>query len=65
MMEALEDRAHLIGPAAADRVRTRVAATLRETLPDVAVDVVGEEVVLVGRIARDDAWLRWIGSLLR
>jgi hypothetical protein len=65
MMKALEDRGRAIGAAAAARVRGRVAVTLRETLPDVAVDVVGDDVVLTGRIAPDDPRLRWIGSLLR
>ncbi|WP_029623588.1 hypothetical protein [Sphingomonas sp. PAMC 26617] len=65
MMDALEERARLIGEAAAARARGRVAATLRETLPEVAVDVAGEDVVLTGRIAPDDPRLRWIGSLLR
>lgn len=65
MMDALEERARLIGEAAAARVRGRVAAALRETLPGVAVDVVGEDVVLTGRIAPDDPRLRWIGSVLR
>jgi hypothetical protein len=65
MMDALEDRARAIGAAAAARVREQVAATLRDTLPGVAVDVIGEDVVLTGRIAPDDPRLRWIGSLLR
>jgi hypothetical protein len=65
MMDALEERARAIGEAAAEQVRGQVAATLRETLPGVAVDVVGDDVVLTGRIARDDPRLRWIGSLLR
>lgn len=65
MMDALEDRARAIGEAAAERVRGQVATTLRETLPGVAVEVVGDDVVLTGRIARDDPRLRWIGSLLR
>lgn len=65
MMDALEDRGRVIGEAAAARVRGRVATALREALPEVVVDVVGDDVVLVGRIAPDDARLRWIGSLLR
>jgi hypothetical protein len=65
MRDALEDRARLIGEAAAARVRGRAAAALREALPDVAVEVVGDDVVLTGRIAPDDPRLRWIGSLLR
>lgn len=65
MMDALEDRGRAVGEAAAARVRGRVAAALRETLPEVAVDVVGDDVVLTGRITPDDPRLRWIGSLLR
>ena len=65
MMDSLEERARLVGEAAAVRVRGRVAAGLRETLPEVAVDVVGDDVVLTGRIAPDDPRLRWVGSLLR
>ncbi|WP_010214786.1 hypothetical protein [Sphingomonas sp. PAMC 26621] len=65
MMDTLEERARAIGEAAAARVRGRVAATMRETLPDVAVDVVGDDVVLTGRITPDDPRLRWIGSVLR
>jgi len=64
-MDALEDRGRAIGEAAAARARARVAATLRETLPEVAVDVVGDDVVLTGRIAPDDPRLRWVGSLVR
>ena len=65
MMDALEERARLSGAAAAGRVRGRVAAALREALPEATVDVVGDDVVLTGRIAPDDARLRWIGSLVR
>ena len=65
MMDGLKERGRAIGEAAAARVRGRVAAALRETLPEAAVEVVGEDVVLVGRVTPDDPRLRWIGSLLR
>jgi hypothetical protein len=65
MMDAIEKRGRAIGAAAAARAQARVAASLRETFPEVAVDVVGDDVVLTGRIAPDDPRLRWIASLLR
>ena len=65
MLSALEARGRAAGEAAAERACARVAAALRAELPGVAVGIEGEAVVLSGRITRDDARLRWIGSLLR
>lgn len=62
---AVERRGQAIAAVAANRARARVAAALREALPGVAVEIVGEDVVLVGRVRADDPRLRWIGSLLR
>lgn len=53
------------GEAAAGRARDRPAAVLRAELPEVAVTVQDEHVVLSGRVTPDDPRLRWVGSLLR
>lgn len=64
MLNGIEARGRAAGAAAAGRARERVAAVLRAELPGVAVGIEGDDVVLTGRIAPDDARLRWIGSLL-
>lgn len=53
------------GEAAGRRARDRLAAVLAAELPDVAVSVEDEHVVLSGRVTPDDPRLRWVGSLLR
>lgn len=65
MLSEVEARGIAAGKAAADGARARVAAVLRAELPDVAVGIEGEGVVLSGRISPDDPRLRWIGSALR
>lgn len=65
MMDGLKERGRAIGEAAAARVRGQVAAALRETFPEAAVEEVGDDIVLTGRVTADDPRLRWIGSLLR
>lgn len=65
MLSAVAAAGQAAGDAAAARTRTRLAAALQEALPEVAVTVEDETVVLAGRISPDDARLRWIGSMLR
>ncbi len=65
MLSAVDARGRVAAAAAAARARRRVAEVLRGEVPGVAVTIEGENVVLTGRLARDDARLRWIGSLLK
>ena len=68
MMARLVERGRALGDRRAARVRGEVAALLGD-VPDVAVTVEGEEVIVAGRGVRwravSEPALRWIGSVLR
>ena len=68
MMARLVERGRALGDRRAARVRDEVAAVLG-AVPDVAVTVEGEEVIVAGRGVRwravSEPALRWIGSVLR
>ena len=68
MMARLVERGGALGDRRAARVRGEVAALLGD-VPDVAVTVEGEEVIVAGRGVRwravSEPALRWIGSVLR
>lgn len=68
-MRALEERARVIGAAAARRAARRGAALLRTALPGVRVRAEGARILLSGRglngARATEAALRWIAGLWR
>ena len=64
MLSALEARGRAAAEAAADRVRERLAATIRIGFPGVEVLVQDRNIYLSGRLDMDDSRLRWIGRQL-
>ncbi|WP_404372584.1 hypothetical protein AB5I39_06280 [Sphingomonas sp. MMS24-J45] len=64
MLSGLEARGIAAAEAETARARERVAAALRIAFPGVEVLVQDGDIYLSGRLDRDDARLRWIGSQL-
>ncbi|AOH82764.1 hypothetical protein AWL63_00980 [Sphingomonas panacis] len=65
MLSGLAGRGRTIGAAAQARAITEGAARLQAAFPELTVSGEDDAIVLVGRVSREDARLRWIGSLLR
>ena len=65
MMDGLEARAKAAGEAGVARAVARLAARLREALPDARIEIEGDDVAVEGRGLRLDPALRWIGGLFR
>jgi hypothetical protein len=65
MMERLEARARAAGEAGVARAMARVAARLREALPEARIEEGDKRVTIVGRRLLLNPALRWIGGWLR
>ncbi|MDF0486787.1 hypothetical protein PX554_01490 [Sphingomonas sp. H39-1-10] len=65
MLSGVAARGAAIGEAAERRAIAEGVARLQTAFPELAVRGEADAIVLAGRISREDARLRWIGSLLR